>query len=577
MKPEAAANPTPSETPMPTPPAIPTSAQPPSPPLDVKHHFGRWMRYILAGNPFYILSAVLVLWSMDRLSIDSRIFSSELPQLYFNVSAFQVYEAMLVVTAIFLAGRGIAYDSGLLVGMENLLIAVPFILVSQVLLTESPAAMVLCAAGCILAIARIGALKRYVAGIQMPVGLMAGGLALLAANLAMPMVMRAMHKDVDFAVWYQKAGVVTSVEWLLLAPLCAGIAFLLPKARPHARVGQGRALYLQPYFPLCVFLLWVAGTLTHFYCIGYVYGIEWEWAFLIPAVWMTTWVLWNRADDFDFVASTWRSTFHRMLSLAPIATLLWAMGEHNWRVCFGLAAANAIIYLWLGLGKKTQWFWKLSLVSLAMAVGSMPLEWLPAIGIRADRPELILGAVIVYLSIKAVLSRNPKMGIMGAILVPCAVGGVLPWRMIQTDFALVQIGLVFLLLHSLRWNDERDPGASNARIFAAALWVGNSTLWLAFQPASGVLGIIGSAILVLAACWTARVLKQCWGPWILPASAAVVLVLKPIFLMFKAGSAAVDMASHIPIGLVILGAGFGMFAIGTLLALSRQHGKSHGK
>jgi hypothetical protein len=80
---------------------------------------GRWMRAALARNPFYILSALLLLYSMRLLSTDSRIFAGETPQLFFNFSAFEFYELLLTGTAIVLAGKMIWYDSGLLIGVEN--------------------------------------------------------------------------------------------------------------------------------------------------------------------------------------------------------------------------------------------------------------------------------------------------------------------------------------------------------------------------------------------------------------------------------------------------------------------------
>src|SRR5436190_17144490 len=81
--------------------------------------FRRIVRFLLAGNPFFILSAVLLLYAMRRLSFDSRLFSTELSQLIFNFSSFQFYELILMGTAIFLAHRRIWYDSTLLVFIEN--------------------------------------------------------------------------------------------------------------------------------------------------------------------------------------------------------------------------------------------------------------------------------------------------------------------------------------------------------------------------------------------------------------------------------------------------------------------------
>jgi len=61
-------------TPDSAPPVIPDQPIPSEPSSRPISH---WLRLILAGNPFYILSAVLLLYSMRRLSLDARIFSDE--------------------------------------------------------------------------------------------------------------------------------------------------------------------------------------------------------------------------------------------------------------------------------------------------------------------------------------------------------------------------------------------------------------------------------------------------------------------------------------------------------------------
>src|SRR5262249_11442017 len=90
-----------------------------------------WVRRFLACNPFYLVSAALLLYGFHRVSADSSFLSKELSQLFFNFSALQVYELLLVTTAIVLARRTIWYDSTLLAGLESLFVFVPFILVTQ--------------------------------------------------------------------------------------------------------------------------------------------------------------------------------------------------------------------------------------------------------------------------------------------------------------------------------------------------------------------------------------------------------------------------------------------------------------
>jgi len=58
---------------------IPSKPPPAAPPFDGWAAIRRWMRILLARNPFYIISAALLLLSMRQLSLDSRIFPGELP------------------------------------------------------------------------------------------------------------------------------------------------------------------------------------------------------------------------------------------------------------------------------------------------------------------------------------------------------------------------------------------------------------------------------------------------------------------------------------------------------------------
>src|ERR1022692_1973883 len=128
----------------------------------------RWLRQALGRDPFFIVSAALLLLSMRLLSGGAGGFTRETSQLLFNFSSFQVYELLLVGTAIVLARRKIWYDSGLLVGVETLFVFVPFILVSQALLLENKIALAFCLSGCALAAFRLQALKRWLTNLNMP-------------------------------------------------------------------------------------------------------------------------------------------------------------------------------------------------------------------------------------------------------------------------------------------------------------------------------------------------------------------------------------------------------------------------
>src|ERR1051325_9760066 len=126
------------------PPIIPASPLPlPQP----QRNFSWWLRKLFACNPFYLASAALLLFGCYRISLDATFLARESAQLIFNFSSLQLYEVLIVLTAIFLARRSIWYDSTLLVGLENLLIFVPLILISQAALIDSTMVRLMCAGG----------------------------------------------------------------------------------------------------------------------------------------------------------------------------------------------------------------------------------------------------------------------------------------------------------------------------------------------------------------------------------------------------------------------------------------------
>src|SRR6267142_4397495 len=79
-----------------------------------------WVHLLLDGNPFYIASAALLLFAINRLSVDPQFLGGEEAKLIFNFSALQVYELLLICVVLFLAARRIFYDSTLLVVLESL-------------------------------------------------------------------------------------------------------------------------------------------------------------------------------------------------------------------------------------------------------------------------------------------------------------------------------------------------------------------------------------------------------------------------------------------------------------------------
>src|SRR6266700_1645471 len=185
--------------------------QPPARPLSY------WLRRFLACNPFYLVSAALLLFGFYRVSVDPGFLTRETSQLIFNFTSLQFYEVLLVVTAIFLGRRRIWYDSTLLISLENMFVLVPFILVSQAALIEQRMVWTMCLAGGLFAVVRFSGLKRFIGELNFPKPLLAVGFFILSTNVALPVVYRILHQSKvgtrpDWGAAYH----TNELAWLLL-------------------------------------------------------------------------------------------------------------------------------------------------------------------------------------------------------------------------------------------------------------------------------------------------------------------------------------------------------------------------
>src|ERR1700722_6902076 len=130
------------------PPPIAPNPEPVLPPVpSMPRPLSWWLRKLFACTPFYLVSAALLLYGCYRVSIDAPIFNRETARLLFNFSSVQAYEVLLVLVGIFFARRSLWYDSTLLVGLENMLVFVPFILISQAALTDAHMTLAICVVG----------------------------------------------------------------------------------------------------------------------------------------------------------------------------------------------------------------------------------------------------------------------------------------------------------------------------------------------------------------------------------------------------------------------------------------------
>ena len=158
------------------------------------------------------------------------------------------------------------------------------------------------------------------------------------------------------------------------------------------------------------------------------------------------------------------------------------------------------------------------------------------------------------------MSRNPKAGILGSVLVTLLVGVLFSRHDSAIHWAL-QSGLVFPLLHSLRWDDAEHQGARAVRFIAAGLWVLHAAIWAGSGAAMWMPCLQGA--IVLAAYLITQLLRGRWDTFILPAASILTVLSGP-------GNAFVLRLQSAPIGLLAVVGSFLLFALGTAAALTKH-------
>jgi hypothetical protein len=512
-----------------------------------------WARRFLACNPFYLVSAALLLYGFYRVSIDTSFFRQETAQLWFNFTSLQFYEGLLVIAAIFLARRRIWYDSTLLVCLENLFVLVPFILITQAALINTRLVWALCLGAGIVTVIRFGSLRRFIAELNFPRRLVIIGLLVLAVNVVLPVVYRILNEHKSVSGNY--AGTAYNLNccaWLLALPMLCALMNFLPRARNAGGLLPQRG-WLGPGW----FSLWLTGTIVHLYCLGYVYDLSLRLELIAPAVWVLLWSLQHKSASLVVErAPEWKPV---LLVLPVLATFLGISSPRS-EVFLTLTILNAAIYGGICLYRRDERLAvHLLFISLVALVAGLPEEWGRSVLAGFNRGKCIGAGITGYFLLWVAFSRNPKLAVFATLVIAGTFSSLVegPNALHWTS----QAALVFLLLHSLRWVDSEHAGARAARILAGGLWVAHSCIWMRTGGAAWM--VCAVAVLVLGAYLIARVLSGRWASFVIPAAAFLVMLTGP-------GDFTARQIQAAPAGLLAMIGSFLLFGLGTLVALTRN-------
>jgi len=540
----------------------PGRQQPEQPPVKVtapeppKRTFSYWARRLLACNPFYLVSAALLLYGCYRISTEPEVLRQDSLHLFFNFGSIQFYELLLVITAIFLARRRIWYDSTLLVGLENLLLIVPFILISQGALVgqqlkEKHLTMQLCVVAGILAALRMGGLKRFMGKLNFPPRAILLGAAFVIVNVTLPALYRGLHESkVGTQVEAGAAYYTNEFAWMLLLPGLCTLALLVPLA-----VNKGELWPERGWLPGGMFALWLAGTAVHLYCLGYIYDFNLRGELIAPALWAVVWIVHRLAADMKL--SLVRET---VLLIPPLLATFVALSSGGNKVFLSLTVLNALIYGIICFGRGNQVALHLLVISITALVGGFPQEWGHRLFSGFNRAECVWGAVAAYGLFWATRSRNPASGVFGGLIAGLVVGIGLGDHANAVHWA-IQSGLVALLMHSLRWEDRNHTVAGGLRALACGIWAAHAFLWM---HTGGALWMTCCMAAPLALAYIlGRLITGQWGPRIVPLAVALVILSGP-------GDASAIKVRSFSTGVLAVIGSFLLFAMGTIAAVTRH-------
>ncbi len=512
---------------------------------------GRW---IVAGNPFYPLSAVLVLFGIFLMSGDERLFGGELAQLWFNFGAVEGYGLLIGLTALFLFRRGVHYDTLMLVVLATLPILVPFILISQAAFLGGGLMAVFCGAAAVAGVLQFVTLRRGIPGLPLRGGMAGFFVMIVAVNVALPIVIKQLHTHADAIRWAVQMDHYGHLAWNLVLPMLALAGFIV-----HVASRKPFGDYATGWLPLTWMLLLIAGTAAHVASLGYVYSFPWKLASVYPVVWIGSWLVWWRCREWaPGDAGTLRE---RLIALPAFVALLAWLDPSSPALCW-VNLVNLVCFGWLQWRQPSNRLISgLLAASLVACLRTLPFEVAATLQSETTRLDLIL--LVVSFGVIALGSwrRTPVWGVLVALAVIHPLHFF--WLTASRDWPVVgQLALLAWWFHSFRW-DLNGPLAVRLRRMAFGFWWTHCFLWLLHSGGEGRLSLTALALVVAAtAAWSAwwRGRPTDWGY-------AGLALLAGISNQIPG---AIEHLRRIPSGLLIMLGGMLCFAMGTVVALWRK-------
>ena len=502
----------------------------------------------MAGNPLYLGSAGLLLYGINALTTDPRFVGAEYSMLQFNFCALVIYELILVITAIALARRKVWSDALLLIGLANLFVIIPFSLISRASYLSTHLALTMCLCGAAITIVKFWALKKYIPNLNLPRRLLWFGSLLLLVNSSIPMWFKAMAGHPEQIE--NHLGIIC----FLVIPILAGLGKFLPQPGTTSSSPEQKT-----WIPLVLYLGWIAVTAWHVLGVGYASGFAWSFSLLVPTAWAIAWVLYLRRTDFTPVIS---NAWSQSLISAPLLIPLLANNE-PWMLLV-LSGVNLIAYVCRFIFlEHSRSALVLMLASVTIFIGGLPMPWVNQAIPGIVRLEWIVCSVFLCYFWLVFRSCDPRVGF--AVAVSVAFIGSLCLHQLGAD--AVQVGLVFLLIHSVGWDDKAHRGSGVLRTAAGLAWVLQSWFSVTNSEMNSQWLINSLAVVLMVYCGIRMIRARSWVLGSIPVYGIAVLAAYPALKV----SQQFNKASP---GFSAIAASFVLFALGSLVAFRKAQRKA---
>jgi hypothetical protein len=335
-------------------------------------------------------------------------------------------------------------------------------------------------------------------------------------------------------------------------PVLAGLANLLPRLSDN-----GDRPLQKRWLPFAFYLGWMVVTACHMGGIGYSLGFNWNLSLLTPLLWVASWTLHLRRNDFLRAP---KKVVEQTLLLVPLLVPLLAMDNQPLLSVF--ASLNMVWYAARFVLKDRSRPALIQLLGAAtLLLGALPVTFLDQVVPGIPRAEWIALCGVLCFFWLIFLSRDPRIALaaIAGVLILCS--------SLAPGFGrlAIHICLVSILAHSLRWDDRLHRGSAILRILAGSLWVFLAISWLRESPHVGRLPVylVACALLIFYVIYCS--IRGEWKRWLIPCFAIIVLVSEPASRMTE------SLANASP-GILAIAASFLLFVLGSFVAFSKARG-----